>query len=82
MAAYFPFQGEQISLKAFEPEDIPSLHTYLNHPELAGRRYIPWGFQGEFPLSRKQVESVYDKWSEEKKGVHLCTPFDGPFRLL
>lgn len=82
MAAYFPFQGEQISLKAFEPEDISSLHTYLNHPELAGRRYIPWGFQGEFPLSKKQVESVYDKWSEEKKGVHLAVLLRGTLEMI
>ena len=82
MAAYFPFQGEQISLRAFEPDDVSALHAYLNHPELAGRRYIPWGLPAEFPLSKKQVESIYKKWSEEKKGVHLAVLLRGTLEMI
>lgn len=80
--AYFPFQGEQIRLRAFEPEDIPALHTTLNHPELAGRRYIPWGFPGDFPLSKQQVEAIYKKWSEEQKGIHLAVVLRGALELV
>jgi RimJ/RimL family protein N-acetyltransferase len=54
MTAYFPFRGERVILRAFESEDVPALHAYLNHPELAGRRYIPWDFPNEFPLAKKQ----------------------------
>jgi len=82
VTAYFPFQGEQISLRAFESEDVAALHAYLNHPELTGRRYIPWGFQGDLPLSKKQVESIYNKWSEEKDGVHLAVLLRGTLEMI
>jgi diamine N-acetyltransferase len=80
--AYFPFHGEQIRLRTFEVEDISTLHAYLNHPELAGRRYIPWGFPGDFPLSKRQVEAIYNKWNEEKKGIHLAIVLRGTLELV
>ena len=80
--AYFPFHGEQIRLRTFEVEDIPALYAYLNHPDLAGRRYIPWGFPGDFPLSKEQVEAIYKKWSEEKKGIHLAVVLRGTLELV
>ena len=80
--AYFPFQGELIRLRAFEAEDISALQKTLNHLELAGRRYIPWGFPGDFPLSKQQVEAIYKKWSEEEKGIHLAVVLRGALELI
>jgi RimJ/RimL family protein N-acetyltransferase len=68
----FTFQGNFINMRPFEPEDVPSLHEYLNHPELTERRYIPWEFSEVIPLSRKQVEEVYNHWTEAKKEIHLA----------
>lgn len=82
MMADFAFQGEKIRLRAFEAEDIPALHATLNHPELAGRRYIPWGFPGDFPLSKQQVEAIHKKWAEEKKGIHLAVVLRGSLELI
>jgi RimJ/RimL family protein N-acetyltransferase len=66
------FQGKLVTLRAFEPEDVPTLHTYLSHPDLIGRRYIPWESSEIFPLSRNQVEGIYSSWADEKKGIHLA----------
>jgi RimJ/RimL family protein N-acetyltransferase len=68
----FSFQSQRVALRAFEAEDVLALHTYLNHPELAGRRYIPWGFPGEIPLSKKQAEGIYEEWSEKEDGFVLA----------
>ena len=65
------FQTEQIKLRPFEPEDVPALRAYINHPMLGGRRYIPSGFPGEVPLSTAQVEKIIKKWGEEKREAHL-----------
>ncbi len=40
------FAGEAVALRPFEPDDVPALAAYLNQPELAGCRYIPWGRGG------------------------------------
>ena len=66
------FEGEMIRLRPFEPADIPALGAYLNHPTLAGRRYLPWRFPEREPLSHKQVEGVYQKWIEEEEGLRLA----------
>jgi RimJ/RimL family protein N-acetyltransferase len=66
------FQGERVLLRAFEPGDIPELWRYLNDPGLSGRRYIPWKFPVDFPLSRKQAEEIYNQWSESEKETHLA----------
>lgn len=66
------FQSERLSLRAFEPPDVDGLHAMFNHPSLAGRRYLPWGFPGELPLSRQQVEKAVEKWSGEERGAHLA----------
>ena len=68
----FSFQSGRVALRAFEVGDISALHTYLNHPELAGRRYIPWGFPGEVPLSKKQVEGIFEEWSKKEDGFILA----------
>jgi RimJ/RimL family protein N-acetyltransferase len=68
----FAFQGNGVALRPFEPEDVPALEVYLNHPDLAGRRYVPWGFPELPPLARGQVEALYRKWAETKKGLKLA----------
>lgn len=67
-----PFQGSTISLRPFEPGDVSALETYLNHPALIGRRYIPWKFPEVAPLSYKQVEGIYQRWSEAEKSLQLA----------
>ena len=68
----FLFQTERIFLRPFEPADLPALQAYLNHPELAGRRYIPWSFPEDLPLSAKQAEGIYNKWCEGENVSHLA----------
>ncbi len=67
-----PFQGQHITLRPFEPEDVSASKIYLNHPDLIGRRYLPWTFSETAPLSHAQVEAVYQKWSEATKSLHLA----------
>jgi [ribosomal protein S5]-alanine N-acetyltransferase len=66
------FQSSQLILRPFESADLPALLACLNHPELAGRRYLPWGFPDETPLSSKQVEAVLQKWDEAESEAHLA----------
>lgn len=65
------FSSKSIELRPFTTDDLPALEAYLNHPELTGRRYIPWEFPDEVPLSREQVEGILKKWVEKKKGFVL-----------
>ena len=66
------FQTQSLVLRAFEPADLPALQALLNHPELEGLRYIPWGFPDDLPLSAGQVEKILVKWSEAQKEAHLA----------
>ena len=66
------FQGDAIALRPFEPADVPALGDYLNHFDLAGRRYIPWSFPEVAPLSQQQVHDIHQKWSDVDKGLHLA----------
>lgn len=66
------FCAGQISLRAFEPGDVPPLHAYLNDPALAGRRYLPDGFSDLAPLSMKQVEDVIEQWQKESESWTLA----------
>jgi len=66
------FISERLQLRAFEPDDLLALHAYLNYPELAGRRYLPWRFPGEVPLSKQQVEGVLKHWAEDENAFHLA----------
>jgi len=72
MPASSPFHGPNLELRAFEPDDITSLHEYLNHPSLAGRRYVPWDVSDLLPLSRRQVEGIYNKWSDDSSRAHFA----------
>jgi RimJ/RimL family protein N-acetyltransferase len=66
------FETERLRLRPFEPGDLPALQAILNHPDLLGRRYLPWEFPEDLPLSSAQVEAVYKKWSEGERQVHLA----------
>jgi RimJ/RimL family protein N-acetyltransferase len=59
-------------LRPFEPGDAADLLALLNHPELAGRRGLPWGFNEELPLTAGQVEKVLDKWGGDEDSLHLA----------
>jgi RimJ/RimL family protein N-acetyltransferase len=67
-----PFQGDKVSLRPFEPDDAQALRVYLNHPELTGRRCIPWGFPELVPLSEGQVHGILDRWAGEERGTVLA----------
>lgn len=66
------FEGDRVVLRPFGLDDVPALESYLNHPELAGRRYIPWAFPEIVPLSRQQIESIVEKWGKTEKGLQLA----------
>ncbi|MBN1658640.1 MAG: GNAT family N-acetyltransferase [Anaerolineae bacterium] len=66
------FRSEQISLRPFEPEDAPDVEVYLNHPDLAGRRYIPDGLPDVVPLSMGQVAEVVRQWQQAERALHLA----------
>lgn len=68
----FSFREANIKLRPFEPEDAPALYPILNHPEILGRRYIPWGFPNLTPLTRQQVDAVLKKWAERENGLRLA----------
>jgi len=67
-----PFRGPHLTLRAFEPEDAEALAGYLNHPDLIGRRQIPWRFSDVTPLSRRQIQAVLESWAGEEKGLPLA----------
>jgi RimJ/RimL family protein N-acetyltransferase len=66
------FQGDTVVLRPFEADDVAALLIYLNHPDLAGCRYVPWGIPELAPLSRRQGEDIYQKWSQKEKGLLLA----------
>jgi RimJ/RimL family protein N-acetyltransferase len=68
----YPFRGERIILRPFEPGDYSALREYLNHPDLAGCRYIPHRFPEMAPLSPKQVEDICAQWAGEKTEYHFA----------
>lgn len=60
------FSTEQILLRPFSKEDVPVLHAALNHPELSGRKYIPWDWSDERPLTTGDIEKIIEKWLEKE----------------
>jgi RimJ/RimL family protein N-acetyltransferase len=68
----FSFSTRDTSLRAFEPADAAELQVYLNHPDLAGRRYLPDGVSDLAPLSMRQVEGVIERWQKEDKSWTLA----------
>lgn len=67
-----PFEGETITLRPVEAGDVPALQSILNHPDLAGRRQVPWRFPETAPLSCQQVEAIVQSWSAAEKALHLA----------
>ena len=67
-----PFVGETVSLRPFEPEDVKALRDYLNHPDLMGRRHVPWGFPEFLPLIEPQVHAILERWAGEERAVVLA----------
>ena len=67
-----PFHSAVVALRPFEPEDAPALQTYINRPELIGRRYLPGDAPVEVQLSRRQVDAVLGHWVEAERGMHLA----------
>lgn len=65
-------QGEQVYLRPFEMEDVDALQAYLNHPGLAGQRYLPHGFSEDIPLSSGQTRDVIGQWGNTNNRVHLA----------
>jgi RimJ/RimL family protein N-acetyltransferase len=72
MSDMFKWVNERIILQAFEPEQVSLLCSHLNHPELVGRRYLPWEFPDDLPLSCQQAEAIYKKWIEKQNGFNLA----------
>jgi RimJ/RimL family protein N-acetyltransferase len=77
-----PFQSQHVSLRPFESGDVPALAAYLNHPALAGRRYLPWGFPELAPLSEKQVDAIYQKWAKAEKGLQMAVSLRATGQLV
>ncbi len=82
MSHFSSFCGQSVVLRAFEPDDVPALHTYLNHPELAGCRYIPWEYSDEIPLSLKQVGQICERWGSREGGFALAITLKGSGVLI
>jgi RimJ/RimL family protein N-acetyltransferase len=76
------FSSEHILLRPFTKEDSPPLHAALNHPELTARRYIPWEFDDELPLSLEQTEKVIEKWLEMEEGFAYAVVRQGDQTLV
>lgn len=53
-------------MRALEPDDAEALAAYLNHPDLAGRRYLPWSAPEAAPLARRPVEQALNARAEDK----------------
>ena len=68
----YPFETERLVFRPFEPGDLQNFQAYLNSPELAGRRYIPWKFPTDIPMSKIQVEGVLKTWAEAENQLHLA----------
>jgi RimJ/RimL family protein N-acetyltransferase len=54
-----------------ERADATAVYAYLNHPDLAGRRCIPWRFPNDAPLSTGQVEAIVERWAGAENALRL-----------
>ncbi|MGW8252091.1 MAG: GNAT family N-acetyltransferase [Anaerolineales bacterium] len=66
------FESHTLNLRPFEASYSTALQAYLNHPDLAGRRYLPWGYPDYTPLSESQVAEVIQEWIQARKSLHLA----------
>ncbi len=77
-----PFQGQRIVLRAFEPDDADAVHSLLNHPELAGRRYLPDEFPDTTPVSTGQVRALIEKSGGGGRALNLAVASEADGALL
>ena len=66
------FTGELVSLRPFENDDAEQLVSYLNHPDLTGRRYLPWGFSEVVPISSQQAGKLIEQWNDWDRKINLA----------
>jgi ribosomal-protein-alanine N-acetyltransferase len=79
----FKMQGDFVGARFFEPQDLEAVQDYLNHPDLAGRRYLPEGdYPAGLPLSKKMVAEILDKWSGQDRQLHLAVSLPGQGDLI
>jgi RimJ/RimL family protein N-acetyltransferase len=64
-----PFLGERVRLRPMSPKDVDGLTQILDHPGLAGRRYLPSGLPDLAPLSTSQIEEIQEKWAKTEKAL-------------
>ncbi len=76
------FHGDLITLRAFEPNDVEALYGYLNQPDLADRRYVPDRFAVQFPLSRAEVQAIYEEWIGVERGRAFAVVLKGTGALV
>jgi RimJ/RimL family protein N-acetyltransferase len=72
--------GDAVRLRPFEPDEAEQLRSYVNHPALEGRRFLPHGFPDYAPLSASQAAEVLRRWSDEEDALPLAVvagPVDG-----
>ena len=43
----------------------------VNHPELTGRRNLPWKYSNTLPLSSEAIEKLVTAWNKEEKEFHF-----------
>ncbi len=72
MNGTIPFETEDLSFRPFEKQDAEALLAYLNHPNLQGRRQIPWRFPTDFPLTLTQAEEIIDHWNKGEKRINFA----------
>ncbi len=63
------FHTGQITLRPYIKEDAPELLAILNHPDLTGRRYIPWDFSQDLPLTLAQAEKTIESSKNGTKKI-------------
>ena len=68
MDTYYLFSTPLLEFRPFTQDDLATLHTHLNHPDLTGRRYLPAEFSDALPISITEVEKILKKWQDKENG--------------
>ncbi|MEW5825423.1 MAG: GNAT family protein [Candidatus Bipolaricaulota bacterium] len=66
------FESERVALRAFEPEDAAAVASYLNQPDLAGRRYVTGKISNDAPLALVQIHDLFGLWGREEAAWTLA----------
>jgi len=64
--------GARTYLRPFESNDLDPVWRLFRHPELTGRRYLPWRYSPVLPLSRAQADGILNEWNEGRERIHLA----------